>query len=189
MIACPRAESPTDPRSSSRPPEPVEMRTSLSRAFQVLGPTTPSTPIPAADCRARTALAVPLPKTPSTAIEAPLAVSADWSVFTAAPRSHWRSFGGPTERGGAAAEDPVDGDRGATRVQLRLERLHGSAAIALAELRMPHGGRRCGRRGGAARADGEALAQRRPGIGADDGVHADACAGLQGPDRGGRGRS
>src|SRR5699024_6218969 len=36
---------------------------------------------------------------------------------------------------GAAAEDPVDGDRGATRVQLRLERLHGSAAIALAELR------------------------------------------------------
>src|SRR5699024_4307008 len=63
----------------------------------------------------------------------------------------------------SAAYICVDGFRGAARVQLRLERLHGSAALALAELRMPHGGRRCGRRGGAARAEGEALAQRRPG--------------------------
>src|SRR5699024_10769302 len=107
-IACPRTE-PTESRSSSRPPEPEEMRTSLSRAFQVLGPTTPSTPIPAADCRARTALAVPLPKTPSTAIEAPLAFRPYWSVLTAAPRSPLRSFGCPTEAGGAdGAEVPPE---------------------------------------------------------------------------------
>src|SRR5699024_5864307 len=65
--------------------------------------------VPRADCRAGRALAVPVPKTPSTAIEAPLAFSSVWSVFTAAPRSPWRSFGCPTEAGGAAgAEVPPE---------------------------------------------------------------------------------
>src|SRR5690625_2357324 len=62
-------------------------------AFQVLGPTTPSTPIPAADCRLRTAVLVAGPKDPSTAMDAPRSLSLGCRARTAWPRSPWRSLG------------------------------------------------------------------------------------------------
>ena len=73
------------------PPEPIVVEP--ARAFHVLGPTTPSTPMPAADCRERTALLVARPNTPSTVREAPEEFSWLWRVRTASPRSPERSFG------------------------------------------------------------------------------------------------
>src|SRR5690606_7288500 len=75
------------------PPPPVVIFVPLFSAVHVFGPTTPSTPIPAEDCRARTALMVRAPKTPSTVSEAPFAFRLAWRVFTALPRAPWRSFG------------------------------------------------------------------------------------------------
>src|SRR5690625_7123304 len=64
-------------------------------AFQVWGPTTPSTLMPAADCRLRTAVRVAGPKDPSTAREAPRSLSlvcrvrTAWPWTSAAPPSRW----------------------------------------------------------------------------------------------------
>src|SRR5690625_5599015 len=61
-------KEPSDPPPSPMVVEPL-------RAFQVWGPTTPSTLMPAADCRLRTAVRVAGPKDPSTASEAPRSLS------------------------------------------------------------------------------------------------------------------
>ena len=61
--------------------------------FQVRGPTTPSTPIPADDWKLRTAVCVLRPKTPSALMFAPVALSMFWRFTTALPREPGRSFG------------------------------------------------------------------------------------------------
>src|SRR5699024_3602642 len=61
-------------------------------APQVLGPTTPSTPMPARDCGFFTARRVAEPKTPSTVSEAPRALSRSCRCETAAPRAPTRSL-------------------------------------------------------------------------------------------------
>src|SRR5699024_12679104 len=79
-------KEPSDPPPSPMVVEPL-------RAFQVWGPTTPSTLMPAADCRLRTAVRVAGPKDPSTASEAPRSLSLVCRVRPAWPRAHWRSLG------------------------------------------------------------------------------------------------
>src|SRR5699024_2232081 len=71
------------PAAPAPPPRVVEP---LS-AVQVWGPATPSTLMPAADCRLRTAVRVAGPKDPSTAREAPRSLSLVCRVRTAWPRS------------------------------------------------------------------------------------------------------
>src|SRR5699024_9795725 len=113
MIAWPLTEVPLLGRPSPRfAPESV-MRTLLLAASQVLGPTTASTPMPAADCSARTAFAVPRPKMPSTEIEAPRSLSLLCRVLTASPRSPWRSFGWDDGLDGLDGLDGCEGADGA----------------------------------------------------------------------------
>src|SRR5699024_12362508 len=105
MAACPLRLLPVL-GALAPPPPPPEMRTPLFSAFHVFGPTTVSTPMPAADCRARTAEPVAEPKTPSTVSEAPAALRCCWRVVTAAPRLPWRSFVCDPVEGGEE-EEPV----------------------------------------------------------------------------------
>lgn len=52
----------------------------------------PSPPIPSCDWKVRTAVWVAGPKAPSTESPAPrLALSSDWTAFTAGPLSPWRT--------------------------------------------------------------------------------------------------
>src|SRR5699024_5221 len=88
------------------PPPPPALLPPLFTALPGPGPPAVPTPMPAADCRARTAEPVAEPKPPSTVSEAPALLSCFCRVVTAEPRLPWRSFGcDPVE--GAEEEEPV----------------------------------------------------------------------------------
>src|SRR5690606_19708435 len=182
----PFTEVPLEGRSSPRLGVLPGMRTLPSSADQVFGPTTPSTPRPAAHGRAAIALTQRRLRggagaagrgsgrgaaDPGAAAEGVPGLGAHHAVHADAGGG----LQGADRRGRGPAEAAVDRDRRAGGVELLLEGPHRVATVALAQLGLRGRGAR-GTRGGARGPLGAGQGAPRPG--ADHAVHADAGGGL-----------